>query len=89
MVTYIFFFTMSSILALDPAYLKPGALTAHLGRVSLTEDVFWVRYPYTAFSKLPSRIKAAEQLNVALGDVQAVRHLTQLCWILHIQGYYT
>ncbi|MPC51311.1 hypothetical protein E2C01_045156 [Portunus trituberculatus] len=54
--TYIFLFTISSILALDPAHLKPGALTAHLGRVSLVEDVLWVRYPYTALSKIPSRL---------------------------------
>ena len=70
---YILFFTMSSTLALDPAHLKPGALTAHLGRVSLIEDVLWVRYPYTALSKIPSRLKEViEQLNAALRDLQAV-----------------
>ena len=63
---------MSSILALDPAHLKPGALTAHLGRVSLIEDVLWVRYPFTALSKIPSGLKeVTEHLNAALEDLQA------------------
>ncbi|MPC53726.1 hypothetical protein E2C01_047625 [Portunus trituberculatus] len=70
--TYIFLLTISSILALDTAHLKPGALTAHLGRVSLVEDVLWVRYPYTALSKIPSRLKeVTEHLNTALGDLLA------------------
>ncbi len=44
----VLFVLLHSILAADPALLKPGALSAHLGRVSLVEDVLWVRYPFTA-----------------------------------------
>ncbi len=39
---------LGSILAAEPAHLKPGAVSAHLGRVSLVEDVLWVQYPLTA-----------------------------------------
>ncbi|KAG0711988.1 hypothetical protein GWK47_019414 [Chionoecetes opilio] len=67
MFAFIYLFTLSSILALDPSHLKPGALTAHLGQVSLVEDVLWVKYHHTALLKIPSRLReVTEQLNAAL-----------------------
>ncbi len=41
----------------DPAHLKPRALSAHLGRISLTEDVLWVRYPFTLLVDMPCRLR--------------------------------
>lgn len=68
---FLFFCVMTSILALDPAHLRPGALTAHLGRASLVEDVMWVRYPYTALMDIPGRLQTAtEHLDVVLDDLE-------------------
>ncbi len=36
---------LGSVLAAEPAHLKPGALSARLGGVTLVEDVLWVQYP--------------------------------------------
>ncbi len=38
----VLFVLMHSVLAVEPAHLKPGVLSAHLGRVSLVEDDVWV-----------------------------------------------
>ncbi|RUM30632.1 MAG: hypothetical protein DSY32_02030, partial [Aquifex sp.] len=71
MFVFYFLFTLSSILALDPAHLKPGALTAHLGRVALVEDVLWVRYPYAALVTIPGKLReVTEQLNAALTQLE-------------------
>ena len=69
MLAYAFF--LNSILAHVPAHLKPGALTAHLGRVFLVEDVIWVRYPYTALNEIPSGLREiAENLNKVLEELE-------------------
>ncbi len=50
-------------MALDPAHLKPGALVGHVGRVSLVEDVLWIRYPFVALQTIPNRLgKVLEHL---------------------------
>ncbi len=53
----VLFILLHSVLAADPAHLKPGALSAHLGRVSLIENVLWVRYPFTALVDMPGRLQ--------------------------------
>lgn len=71
---YILLFILSSILALDPAHLKPGALTAHLGSVSLVEDVIWIRYPYTALSHIPSRLmEVTKELDAAMTELSTAQ----------------
>ena len=71
MFAFICFISLSSVLASDASHLKSGALTAHLGRFSLVEDVLWVKYPYTALNKIPSKLKEiTEQLNKALNQLE-------------------
>lgn len=57
MLSLTFYFLLRSVLAADPAHLKPGALSAHLGRVSLVEDVLWVQYPFTALVEIPGTLR--------------------------------
>ncbi len=57
MLPLVLFVLLRSVLAADPAHLKPGALSAHLGRVSLNEDVLWLRYPFTALEDMPGRLR--------------------------------
>ena len=64
---------LAPVLAADPAHLKPGALSTHMGRVTLVEDVLWVRYPLTALVGIPERLLAVtDQLNGALCQLQRV-----------------
>ena len=42
------------LVALEPDHLKPGALTTHLGTVTLVEDILLVRYPYTFLHAITS-----------------------------------
>ena len=57
--------------ALEPTHLKPGALVAHLGRVTLVEDVLWVQYPYASLVKIPGKLKGVvDNLNEALQTLQ-------------------
>lgn len=57
--------TLHSLAALDPAHLKPGALTAHLGRVALIEDSVWIKYPFGSLRSIPDRLT---QLTDELSD---------------------
>ncbi len=57
MLPLVLFVLLHSVLAADPAHLKPGALSAHLGRVSLIEDVLWVQYLFTALVDMPGRLR--------------------------------
>ncbi len=57
MLPLVLFVLLHSVLATESAHLKPGALSAHLGRVSLIEDVLWVRYPFTALVDMPGRLR--------------------------------
>ncbi len=57
MLPLVLFVLLHSVLAADPAHLKPGVLSAHLGRVSLIEDVLWVRYPFTDLVDMPGRLR--------------------------------
>ncbi len=72
------FFILSSVTAPNPAHLKPGALVGHVGRVSLVEDVLWVRHPYAALQKIPSRLESVlEQMDSALAQLEDRRHRFQ------------
>ncbi len=57
MLLLVLFVLLHSVLAAEPAHLKPGILSAHLGRVSLIEDVLWVRYSFTALVDMPGRLR--------------------------------
>ena len=70
---YILLLTLSCVQALEPSHLRPGALVAHLGQVSLVEDVLWVRYPYTALVKIPVKLReTSERLQAVLGRLKEV-----------------
>ncbi len=59
-----FYFILRSVLAADPAHLKPGALSAHLGRVSLVEDVLWVHNPFAPLVEIPGTLRTIkDQVN--------------------------
>ena len=61
---------LTSTQARDPAHLKPGALTANIGRVSLIQDYLWVRYPYTELKAVPGRLlNLTEQLSDTLFEL--------------------
>lgn len=45
-----------AILVLDPAHLKPGVFSAHMGRISVAEDVLWVRYSFFSRVEIPTRV---------------------------------
>ncbi len=57
MLPLVLFVLLHSVLAADLAHLKSGALSAHLGRISLTEDVLWVRHPFIALVDMPGRLR--------------------------------
>ncbi len=60
--------------ALEPMHLKPEALAAHLGRVTLVEDVLWVQYPYASLVQIPGKLREVEEnLNEALPTLQRDR----------------
>ncbi len=60
------FLVLGTALAAGPAHLKPGALTAHLGRAYLVEDVLWVKYLF------PSLVTIPDNLNVIAKKLDAV-----------------
>ncbi len=67
MLPIVFCCLLGSVLAADPAHLKPGALSSHLGRVTLVEDVLWVRCPLTALVGVPDHLTAVtEHLTASL-----------------------
>jgi len=56
------------LLASTPIHLKPGALTSHLGRVALVEDVLMVRYPFTSLLSVPADLDVVSaNLGAAVG----------------------
>ena len=57
MFVFTLYFGLKTTLAFEPSHLKPGALTAHMGRVTLVEDTLWIRYPYTALKEVPSSLR--------------------------------
>ncbi len=60
------------LVASDPVYLKPGALTARLGQVALVEDVLMVRYPLTTLISIPDNLHAAStELGAVMSDLHA------------------
>ncbi len=65
-------FVFPSLRAGDPDHLGPGALTPSIGKVSLVEDYFWVRYPYIDLIKVPKKKKklseSVNQLAVSIND---------------------
>ncbi len=65
-------------MAPDPAHLKPGDLVGHVGRVSLVDDVLWVRYPYAALQTILSRLeRVLEQMDPALAQLEDKMHKYQ------------
>ena len=68
---------LGHVLATDPAHLKPGALSAHLGRATLVEDVLWVQYALTPLVGVPDRLfDVTTHLSEALSQLQPVLNLT-------------
>ncbi len=79
-----------TLLAATPAHLKPGALTAPLGRAHLVEDVLWVKYPHLPLVAFPNRLcsilkqvtGALEQLGTELpADVKLSGNLLHLIFV--------
>ena len=70
MIILIILLVLSSLHALDPAHLKPGALTASLDRISLVQDYLWVRYPFADLVEVPDRLlDLMEQLSVTIKEL--------------------
>ncbi len=64
------FLVLETALAADPAHLKPVALTAHLGRTYLVEDVLWVKYPFPPLVTIPDNLRViAKKLGAALSQM--------------------
>ncbi len=62
-----FFVFLETSVAGDPAHLKHGAFSAHLGRAFLIEDVLWVNYHFPPLVEINSKLGViTEQLDVAL-----------------------
>ncbi len=56
-----------TLLVANPGHLKPGTLTARLGRAHLMEDVLWVQYLHLPFVAIQERLRAITcQLTAAL-----------------------
>ncbi len=52
---------VGGLLSITPTHLNPGALTNHLGEISLIEEVLIVQYPYTPLLKTTSTIKVVSE----------------------------
>ncbi len=82
MLSLAFYFLLRPILAADPAHLKQGALSAHLGRVSLVEDVLWVHYPLAALVEIPDTLRTiTDQVNkvvLQMDEIAPVEGVTRL-----------
>ena len=71
MFAYLFLVALLATVAAEPAHLKPGALAAHLGRVSLVVDVVWVRYPYASLVGVPGALRSVlGQVDAALRSLE-------------------
>ncbi len=57
MLPHALYFLLLSVLAADPAHLKPGDLSAHLGRIFLVDDVLWVHYLFNALVEIPGTLR--------------------------------
>ncbi len=62
MLSFVFCCLLGFGLAAEPAPLKPGALSANLGLVTLVEDVLWVQYPLTALVGIPDSLGTITEL---------------------------
>ncbi len=81
MLPIVFCCLLGSVLAADPAHFKRGALSAHLGRVTLVEDVLWMRYPLTALVGVPEHLTAVtEHLTASLSllEIDLVRDVDKV-----------
>ncbi len=55
----------------SPIHLQPGALTAHLGKVVLIEDVLHVVYPHVPLVNIPPQIQlVSDELQSAINTLQ-------------------
>ena len=71
MFAFLVLLVLHASVALQPALLKPGALTGHLGRVFLTEDALWVTYPHEPLVAIPGKLReVASQLNATLWHLE-------------------
>ncbi len=52
---------VGGFLVIIPIYLKPGALTNHLGKIFLTEEVLIVQYPCAPLLNTTSTIKVVSE----------------------------
>ena len=59
---------LGGLLASAPTHLKPGALTHHLGDVSLIEEVLTVRYPFTSLLNTSATVQIVSQKLLGLAD---------------------
>ncbi len=59
---------LGGLLASAPNHLKPGALTHHLGEVSLIEEILTVRYPYTSLLNTSIAVKVVSEKLLMLAD---------------------
>lgn len=57
-----------------PAHLKPGALTAPLGTVTLVEDALFIRYSYSSLLSLPAALSGVTR-NLAFALTQVENEL--------------
>ena len=71
MLLWILLCVVGSVRAVEPTHLKPGALVGQLGRITLVEDVLWVKYPYATLRTIPLRLKSVlEDIDSALTQLQ-------------------
>ncbi len=74
MLSFVFCCLLGSVLAAELAHLKPGALSAHFGRVTLVEDILWVQYLLTALVGIPDSLgTTTEELTATLACPSRVR----------------
>ncbi len=65
---------VGGLLAITPIHFKLGALTNHLGEISIIEEVLIVQYPYTPFLNTISTIKAVSEALLKLsGSINPTR----------------
>ena len=71
MLLWILLCVVGSVRAAEPTHLKQGAPICQLGRITLVEDVLWVKYPYATLRTIPLRLKSVlEDIDSALTQLQ-------------------
>ncbi len=66
-----FLFLLETTFAADLTHLKPGNLSAHLGRTFLVKDVLWIKYPFPTLVEVPTYLTViTEQLDAVLSQLE-------------------